>query len=274
MKKIILGLLVFVAVFSLASCGKNEATATPTGDEPSNITTPTQDEIKTMTYSEFMAAESGDDVRIEGYIAAKQSFWNNAAVVYLVGGIGEGYLIYNMPMTEEEYNSLYTIGTCINVKGTKAIYALEHEIDGAKGVDVTVKNDAKEFQKEAIDLTESVDSDAIFKYQNAYFKATLKVKEYTTTSSDTGVSANKAYGYKGDEPTDDLYICFEDEKGNVLNACIEAYLTNKTTDVYDYVLNHLEVGQLVTIEGYLYWWNGANPHITSITQPPYVSTLY
>ena len=45
---------------------------------------------------------------------------------------------------------------------------------------------------------------------------------------------------------------------------IEAYLCDNTTDVYAAVKN-LQIGDVVDMEGFLYWYEGVNPHITSLT---------
>ena len=36
------------------------------------------------------------------------------------------------------------------------------------------------------------------------------------------------------------------------------------TDVYTTVTN-LKVGDVIDVEGFLYWYNGAQPHVTSVT---------
>ena len=45
---------------------------------------------------------------------------------------------------------------------------------------------------------------------------------------------------------------------------VESYLCDNTTDVYAAVKN-LQIGDVVDMEGFLYWYEGANPHITSLT---------
>ena len=226
--------------------------------------------MEVMSYKNFMASESGDSVVIEGYIADRQSWWSNKATMYLVGdNQGEGYFIYEMAMTEEEYNTKYTIGTKLRVYGLKTIYAGEHEIMG-DNIDynlTSVVEDAK-MPNHVVDVTYSVATEDLEDLNNAYFTATLKIKEYPAQAenSETTVSANKAYAYKGDEPTDDLYFVLEDANGNELSCCVEYYLV----DYYDTLKqvitsSEFTIGKLVKVTGYMYWWNGANPHITSIS---------
>ena len=45
---------------------------------------------------------------------------------------------------------------------------------------------------------------------------------------------------------------------------MESYLTGEGSDVYEAV-KALNVGDVIDLEGFLYWYNGANPHITSVT---------
>jgi hypothetical protein len=45
---------------------------------------------------------------------------------------------------------------------------------------------------------------------------------------------------------------------------VEYYLCNEETEVYKAVEN-LKVGDTVDLEGFLYWYEGPNPHITSVT---------
>ncbi|MBQ3841656.1 MAG: hypothetical protein II820_03070, partial [Ruminiclostridium sp.] len=45
---------------------------------------------------------------------------------------------------------------------------------------------------------------------------------------------------------------------------VESYLCGPGTDVYEAV-KALNVGDVVDLEGFLYWYNGANPHITSVS---------
>ena len=63
--------------------------------------------------------------------------------------------------------------------------------------------------------------------------------------------------YKPDEGT----ICFD---GETYTFTVESYLCDNTTDVYKTVQS-LQVGDTVDMEGFLYWYEGVNPHITSVT---------
>jgi glutamate N-acetyltransferase/amino-acid N-acetyltransferase len=73
-----------------------------------------------------------------------------------------------------------------------------------------------------------------------------------------------AFAYKNpEEKTDDLYFAV-DVDGQIYNFCVEFYLRGKDTDVYKAV-EGLKVGDVVDLEGFLYWYNGANLQATSLT---------
>ena len=64
---------------------------------------------------------------------------------------------------------------------------------------------------------------------------------------------------------DDLYVRFTTADGQVFNFCVEYYLTNENSDVYKAV-EGLQIGDVVDVEGYLYWYEGPNTHITAVTK--------
>ena len=45
---------------------------------------------------------------------------------------------------------------------------------------------------------------------------------------------------------------------------VESYLCDNTTEVYNAV-KALNIGDVIDMEGFLYWYEGVNPHITSVT---------
>ena len=52
--------------------------------------------------------------------------------------------------------------------------------------------------------------------------------------------------------------------GQTYDFCVEFYLRGQDTDVYKAV-EALNVGDTIDVEGFLYWYEGANPHVTSVT---------
>ena len=51
--------------------------------------------------------------------------------------------------------------------------------------------------------------------------------------------------------------------GESYDFCIERYLTAPETDVYKAASN-LKAGDVIDVEGFLYWYNGVNTHMTAV----------
>jgi len=79
-----------------------------------------------------------------------------------------------------------------------------------------------------------------------------------------GNEAAFLYAWDGSgEDGDDLYFNVS-YNGETYTFTVESYLCDNTTDVYQAV-TELEVGDVIDMEGFLYWYEGVNPHITSVT---------
>ena len=200
-----------------------------------------------MTYAEYDAAAIDAQVVIEAYVQAKQSWWDNTATVYLQDGDG-AYFVYGMACSEEDYAKL-AIGTKIKVTGYKAEWSGEIEI-----MDGTFEILEGNYVAEATDVTSLLANEyELIKKQNMFvaFK---------------GMTVESAPIYKWDgsgQDGDDLYFNVSLD-GNTYTFTVESYLTDGSTDVYKAVKN-LKVGDVVDMEGFLYWYEGVNPHITSVT---------
>ena len=72
------------------------------------------------------------------------------------------------------------------------------------------------------------------------------------------------YNWDGSgEDGDDLYFKAS-LNGETYTFTVESFLCDNTTEVYQAVKN-LQIGDSVDMEGFLYWYEGVNPHITSVT---------
>ena len=234
MKKIIAMLLAAVMSVALVGCGAEKADDTAAPDVKGE---------GVMTYAEFDAAALDSEVVVETYVQGKQSWWDNKGTFYTQDKEG-GYFLYEMPCTEEEYNKL-TPGTKIKVTGYKAAWAGEVEIIDAKW-EILEGN----YVAEPVDLTDKLASEDLITYQNqlASFK---------------GMTV-EAIEYKNGEPGDDIYVTLAKD-GASYSFCVEVYLTGTDSDVYTTV-GTLAVGDVVDVEGFVYWYEGVNPHITSIAK--------
>ena len=62
---------------------------------------------------------------------------------------------------------------------------------------------------------------------------------------------------------DDIYFDVTANMGTY-TFTLESYLTGSDTDVYK-AAEALEAGKTIDVEGYLYWYEGPQPHVTKIT---------
>lgn len=273
MKKII-ALLVLTTVFALAACTEtspNETTTQPTEGTTAPIETTVPDEVTddptvksegVMTHAEYAAAAVDDAVVIEAYVQAKQSWWEQdgqgRAILYLQDAEG-GYLVYNLFCTEEEYNQMVP-GTKLKISGYKAEYAGEQEIDGTTATFEILEGS---YVAEPTDVTDLLAADNLIDYQNMF----VAINNATVVASTVdGDETEYAFLYKWNgsgSAGDDLYFNVS-VNGVVYNLCVESYLCGDGTDVYEAV-EALKVGDVINIQAFLYWYNGVNPHVTSVS---------
>ena len=217
------------------------------------------DDTKIIDYATFVAADIDEPVVVETYVQAKQIWWQGATSLYTQNKDG-AYFIYNVPMTMEEYEKLVP-GTRILVSGYKSEWSGEVEITDAKYEIV----EGESFIAEPVDITDMLGSDDLINYQNQYFS----VKDMQVVASKDAEGNEVAYIYNWDgsgTEGDDLY--FNVSKGGaddpVYTFTVESNLSEPGSEVYEAV-KALEIGQTVDMDGYLYWYEGANPHVVSVT---------
>ncbi|MGI6256397.1 MAG: hypothetical protein ACOYJZ_12365 [Acutalibacter sp.] len=218
-------------------------------------------EATVMTYDEYMAAAVDDPVTIQAYVQAKQSYYaeQETATVYLQDQDG-GYFAYDMACSQEDYDKL-TEGTCIQVSGYKAEWSGEVEIaDGT----FTFVDGGDTFVAEPLDVTDLLGTEDLQSHQNEKVSFTG-----LTVAPSTDANGNEAaflYNYDGSGTQgDDLYFnVTAGDSDEVYTFTVESYLCDSSSEVYKAV-EGLQVGQTIDAEGFLYWYEGANPHITSVT---------
>jgi len=209
-----------------------------------------------MTYEEYAAAALDSEVVVETYVQAKQSWWDNKATVYTQDKDG-AYFLYNMACSEEDYAKL-TQGTKIKVTGYKAEWSGEVEI-----IDATFEIEEGNYVAEPEDVTALLASEDLIKHQNK-FVAFKGMTVEAAGKDDAGNEVAYLYSWDGSgQDGDDLYFNVSLD-GNTYTFTVESYLCDNTTDVYSAVKN-LKIGDKIDMEGFLYWYEGVNPHITSVT---------
>ena len=258
MKKLFVLVTVIAMVLALTACGDKKNNTTPT-TAPTATTAPTEEATPTpteapvsnvMSHADYVAAEIESPVIIEAYVMDTQSWWNDKITIYAADKDG-AYFIYEAACSKED-SALLTPGKKIHVEGFKSEWSGEVEITDAKITFI----EGDEYMPQPFDVTALIGTDDLAKHQNER----VIFKGLTIVAQDDGA----AFKYKNaEEKTDDLYF-----KGTVdgkeVSFCVEFYLRGKDTDVYKAV-EGLKVGDTVDVEGYLYWYNGANPHVIGVT---------
>jgi hypothetical protein len=241
MKKLVQSVLSFVLVLTLC------AAATVVCAEGEDVKSE-----GVMTHAEYVAAELDTQVVVEAYVQAKQSWWDNKATVYAQDKDG-AYFLYNMACTEEDYAKLVP-GAKIKVTGYKAEWAGEVEI-----IDATFELAEGSYVAEALDVTALLGTDELIAHQNEF----VSFKGMTVEPAGEDTDAAFLYNWDGSgEDGSDLYFNVSLD-GTTYTFTVESYLCDNTTDVYAAV-KELKVGDKIDLEGFLYWYEGVNPHITSV----------
>ena len=210
-----------------------------------------------MTHADYVAAAIDDEVTVETYVQATQSWWDNTITVYAQSEDG-AYFMYNMACAEEDAAKLVP-GTKIRVTGYKAEWAGEVEI-----VDATFEIiEGETFIAEALDVTALLGTEELIAHQNEF----VAFKGMTVVAAGQDADGNDVpflYNWDGSgQDGNDLYfnVSLNDQ---VYTFTVESYLCDNTTEVYNAV-KELKIGDVIDMEGFLYWYEGVNPHITSVT---------
>ena len=263
MKKrlVLLMALSLTFAFPAAVMAEDTTAAEETADDTEAADSTAEDaDVKSegvMTYDEYLAAAVDDEVTIETYVQAKQSWWEDKATLYTQDQDG-AYFIYNAACSEEDYAKLVP-GTKIKVTGYKTEWSGEVEI--AEGATFEIEEGS--YIAPVTDVTDLLGTDDLINYQNQF----VAFKGMTVEAAGQDADGNDVaflYNWDGSgEDGNDLYFNVS-LNGQTYTFTVESYLCDNTTDVYNAVKN-LKIGDTVDMEGFLYWYEGVNPHITSVT---------
>ena len=233
---------------SVTESSVEESSSEAVSSEASSEENGGQEAQAVMTYAEYVAAEIEDPVVIEAYVQANQSWWDGKITVYSQDKDG-AYFLYNMACASQEDADKLVKGTKIRVNGFKAEWSGEIEISDATYE--IVEGDT--YIAEPVDVTALLGTDALIEKQNQF----VSFKGMT-------VESEALYKWDGSgSEGDDLYFKVS-VNGNTYTFTVESYLCGADTEVYKTV-KELKVGDVVDLEGFLYWYEGVNPHITAAT---------
>ncbi|MBQ9748350.1 MAG: hypothetical protein IJV98_06160 [Clostridia bacterium] len=243
MKRMLLLVLSALLVLSCFGCGETDIHKKSEG---------------VMTYAEYAAAAIEDEVVVETFVQAKQGYWEDEGqgkVTLYTQDKDGAYFIYNMNTTQADFDKM-TVGTKLRIKGYKAEFSGEVEI-----IDATYEILDGSYVAEPKDITALLASDDLINSQNQR----VSFKGMTVEASKDAEGNDVAFLYKWNgsgQDGDDLYFNVSVD-GKTYQFTVESYLCDKTTDVYAAVKG-LKIGDKIDMEGFLYWYEGVNPHITSV----------
>ena len=250
MKKAIVIMLTGAMMLAAVACGGGSSNSTPAQNNTqteeakpaeetqetveSTVEEPEQTEVNVpedaMSFEDYMAAATDAEVVVQGAIQGK----------------------------EKEYE-LMEIGKIIKVKGYKSEWSGEIEV-----VDVeTWMFVDGEYIAEAEDVTALLGTDELASKMNKKVAFKGMTVEPIKNKDDEDVAFIYNYDGSGERgPDTDLYFNVS-VNGQTYTFTVESYLCGPDSDVYKAV-EDLKIGDVIDMEGFLYWYNGPNPHITAI----------
>ena len=282
MKKAFVILLTGIMMTAAVSCGggggsNNAASSAPAAEAPAAEAPAEEEQAEAeaaeepeevemnvpeepMTYEAYMAAELDSEVVIMGAIQAKQAYYpqdgEGSATLYLQDETGGAYFVYNLPCTEKEYEMMEK-GKFMKVKGYKSMWP---QVDGeVEVIDPTWQFEDGEFIAEAEDVTALLGTEELVDKMNKFVSFKGMTVEPIGEGGEAFLYNSEGTGQEGD----DLYFKVS-VNGAEYTFTVESYLCGPDTDVYKAV-KELKVGDVVDLEGFLYWYEGPNPHITAVT---------
>ncbi len=254
MKKFAAILLASSMVLAVTACGGSKEEAQTAPAETAEATEETAADVPVMTHEEYMAAALDTPVCVETYVQATQSWWDGVITVYAQSEDG-AYFLYNMACAEEDAAKLVP-GQKIKVNGFKTEWSGEVEI-----VDATFEFEEGSYIAEPADVTALLGTDELEAHQNERVSFTDMTVE---AKGDNGDAFLYAWDGSGSADSDsDLYFDVSKD-GETYTFTVEYYLCGPGSDAYEAVRN-LKVGDVIDIEGFMYWYEGPQTHVTGVT---------
>ncbi|QTE68110.1 hypothetical protein JNO48_13105 [Clostridiales bacterium] len=216
-------------------------------------------EIAVMDHAAYVAAELDTEVVIETTVQATQAWWEKDGVgkITVYGQSEDGaYFIYEMNCSKEDAEKLVP-GAKIKVKGFKSAWSGEVEITDATFEFV----EGEGFKAEPEDVTALLGTEELINKQNAL----VAFKGLTVAAKKDAEGNDAAFLYKWNgagQQGDDLYFDVTVNDATY-TFVVESYLCGQDTEVYKAV-EGLKVGDVIDAEGFLYWYEGVQPHIIKV----------
>ena len=279
MKKAIVIMLTGAMMLAAVACGGGSSNSAPAQESKTEEAKPAEETQETvestveepeqtepnipedaMSFEDYMAAATDTEVVVQGSIQGKQNYFvkddQGKASIYLQDQNGGAYFIYELPCTEKEYE-LMEIGKTIKVKGYKSEWSGEIEV-----IDIeTWMFVDGDYIAEAEDVTALLGTDDLAAKMNK--KVLFKGMKVEPIKDKDNNDVAFIYNYDGSGTEgDDLYFNVS-VNGQTYTFTVESYLCGPDTEIYKAVKD-FHNGDVIDLEGFLYWYNGPNPHITAV----------
>ena len=279
MKKAIVIMLTGAMMLAAVACGGGSSNSAPAQESKTEEAKPAEETQETvestveepeqtepnipedaMNFEDYMAAATDTEVVVQGSIQGKQNYFvkddQGKASIYLQDQNGGAYFIYELPCTEKEYE-LMEIGKTIKVKGYKSEWSGEIEV-----IDIeTWMFVDGDYIAEAEDVTALLGTDDLAAKMNK--KVLFKGMKVEPIKDKDNNDVAFIYNYNGSGTEgDDLYFNVS-VNGQTYTFTVESYLCGPDSDIYKAVKD-FHIGDVIDLEGFLYWYNGPNPHITAV----------
>ena len=282
MKKFLIMILAAALILSAAGCGNSAPTTEaetaaplPSSEAPASEvsssketaqsteaeTEPSSEEAAApLPYEEYLRAPLDTEVTISAYIQYAAVKEDERMVCLFLQDADGGYYIYDMPTRKEDLDRL-TKGVRLQVTGRKSEWSGEIEIQ-----DVT---DYRIFPEDTClfdpqDITVLMGTEAVAAAQNQRVRITATV---APSFNSLGEEVPFLYTYNGNGEAgqnQDLY--FNASIGReTYTFVVESDECPEGSAVYSAVTK-LEIGEIIDMDGFLYWYHGAQPHIHSLSR--------
>ena len=216
----------------------------------------------TITYREFLAAEKDDEVVVEGFVQLVTAYseeHGNCSV--FLDDVAGAYYIFRLKVTPEEYARLVP-GSYIQVRGFKDIWSGEIEVRDAEGYIMPYGEDFGGYEAKPVDIANIPDLEAAEAYINR-----LVCGKGAKIAASTDADGNEVpflYKWNGTgQDGDDIYFTIE-LYGKTYTLVVDSDEFAAGSEVYEAV-KALQIGDTVDLEGFLYWYEGPQPHVCKVT---------
>ena len=244
-KKLILILIALVLTAGLASCSSAPGNNTVT--------------VPALTYAEYAAASDEAKVVIEGYLQSYALVYGDTRVSMFLQDDDGAYYVYLAVCDAEKANQL-EIGKLIRVTGVKGSYAGEREVQEQSTFEIL--SGSKIY--DPADITSLLGSEpTLEKMMNR--RVCLKGLVIRESYGKDDASCAYLYNWDGSgKAGDNNDVYFSASHGEDYSLfVVESDEYQEGSSVYSSAVS-VSVGDVVDLEGFLYWYNGPNIHVSSM----------